>query len=53
MPSSETLREAALARLVEREGRAEPGDIFLLMTDALSAWYFESRARRDALRGRV
>jgi hypothetical protein len=47
VPSSESLREAALARLVECEGRAEPGDTFLLMTDALSAWYFESSARRD------
>jgi hypothetical protein len=47
VPSSEALREAALARLVEREGRAEPGDTFLLMTDALSAWYFDASARRD------
>ena len=47
VPSSGSLREAALARLVEREGRAEPGDTFLLMTDALSAWYFETSARRD------
>jgi hypothetical protein len=47
VPSSGALREASLARLVEAEGRAEPGDTFLLMTDALSAWYFESRARRD------
>jgi hypothetical protein len=47
VPSSDALREAALARLVEREGRAEPGDTFLLMTDALSAWYFETSARRD------
>src|SRR5215207_1233767 len=34
-------------RLVGREGRAEPGDSFLLMTDALAAWYFETSARRD------
>jgi hypothetical protein len=47
VPSSEHSREAALARLVEREGGAEPGDTFLLMTDALSAWYFETSARRD------
>jgi hypothetical protein len=47
VPSSEALREAALARLVEREGCAEPGDTFLLMTDALSAWYFDAAARRD------
>src|ERR1044071_7950580 len=47
VPSSGSFREAALARLVERGGRAEPGDTFLLMTDALSAWYFETSARRD------
>ncbi|HEX8338264.1 MAG TPA: protein phosphatase 2C domain-containing protein [Pyrinomonadaceae bacterium] len=46
VPSGEHSREAALARLVEREGRAEPGDTFLLMTDALSAWYLEAAARR-------
>jgi len=47
VPSSEHSREAALTRLVEREGRAEPGDTFLLMSDALSAWYLETSARRD------
>ena len=47
VPSSDNLREAALTRLVEREGRVEPGDTFLLMTDALSAWYFDASARRD------
>jgi hypothetical protein len=47
VPSSESVRETALARLVGREGGAEPGDTFLLMTDALSAWYFETSARRD------
>ena len=47
VPSSDALREASLARLVEAGGRAEPGDTFLLMTDALAAWYFEAGARRD------
>ena len=47
VPSSESLHEAALTRLIGREGRAEPGDTFLLMTDALSAWYLETSARRD------
>jgi hypothetical protein len=46
VPSSESLRETALARLVEAEGCAEPGDTFLLVTDALAAWYFEALARR-------
>ena len=48
VPSSGSLRESALAQLVEAEGRAEPGDTFLLVTDALAAWYFESLARRAA-----
>ncbi len=48
VPSSEALIETALARLVEAEGRAEPGDAFLLTTDALAAWYFESLSRGGA-----
>ena len=47
VPSSPSLAGAALARLVEAEGEAAPGDTFLLMTDALAAWYFEAFARRD------
>jgi hypothetical protein len=47
VPSSGGARETALSRLAEREGRAEAGDTFLLMTDALSAWYLENSARRD------
>jgi hypothetical protein len=46
VPSRESLRAAALSRLVEAEGRAEPGDTFLLATDALSAWYLDALARR-------
>ena len=45
VPSSEPLMGAALAQLVEAEGRAEPGDVFLLVTDALAAWYFEALTR--------
>lgn len=47
VPSSPPLAEAALARLVTAEGTAEHGDTFLLMTDALAAWYFGAHARRD------
>lgn len=43
-PSSKALRETALGRLVCREGEARAGDLFLLMTDALAAWFFESRS---------
>ena len=41
VPSHESLREAALERLVKGEGSAARGDVFLLMSDALAAWYFE------------
>ena len=47
VPSSGAQREAALARLVGREGAAEPGDTFLLLTDALAAWRLGAAARRD------
>jgi Protein phosphatase 2C len=47
VPSNESVREAALARLVTARGDAERGDVFLLMSDALSAWYFESLAKAD------
>jgi hypothetical protein len=47
VPSNESAREAALARLVAARGEAERGDVFLLMSDALSAWYFESLATGD------
>jgi dsDNA-binding SOS-regulon protein len=46
-PSNETVREVALARLVSARGEAERGDLFLLMSDALSAWYFESLVETD------
>jgi len=47
VPSNETVREAALARLVSAGGEAERGDVFLLMSDALSAWYLESSSGGD------
>jgi hypothetical protein len=47
VPSNETVREAALARLVSAGGGAERGDVFLLMSDALSAWYLESLSKSD------
>jgi dsDNA-binding SOS-regulon protein len=47
VPSNESVREATLARLVGARGEAERGDVFLLMSDALSAWYFESLAKTD------
>lgn len=47
VPSSETVREVALARLVSARGEAERGDVFLLMSDALSAWCLESLSNGD------
>lgn len=47
VPSNETVREVALARLVSAGGEAERGDVFLLMSDALSAWYLESWSKSD------
>ncbi|HVF67166.1 MAG TPA: hypothetical protein VM914_05870, partial [Pyrinomonadaceae bacterium] len=32
---------------VSAGGEAERGDVFLLMSDALSAWYLESSSRSD------
>ncbi|MDT5293692.1 MAG: hypothetical protein QOJ76_572 [Acidobacteriota bacterium] len=47
VPSHESLRETALARLVTAGGDARGGDVFLLMSDALAAWYFERLAKHD------
>jgi hypothetical protein len=52
VPSNESLREAALARLVNAGGDARCGDVFLLMSDALAAWYFEMSAKHDPLAAR-
>ena len=47
VPSNESVRETALAKLVSAGGEAERGDVFLLMSDALSAWYLESSSKSD------
>lgn len=47
VPSNESVREAALSKLVSAGGEAERGDVFLLMSDALSAWYLESLSKSD------
>jgi len=47
VPSNETVREAALSKLVSAGGEAERGDTFLLMSDALSAWFLESVSKSD------
>ena len=51
VPSNESAHDVALARFVSAGGEAERGDLFFLMSDALSAWYFESLAKRDGRAG--
>ena len=45
VPSSDALQRAVLARAVTRAGTAERGDVFLLFSDAVAAWYLEAFAR--------
>ena len=47
-PTAGALREAALKRAVFRAGRAEVGDIFFLLTDAVAAWFLASYAEGRA-----
>lgn len=42
VPTLGALRETALARAVFREGSARVGDRFLLLSDALAAWFFDA-----------
>ncbi|MDX6695781.1 MAG: hypothetical protein QOF02_3384 [Blastocatellia bacterium] len=51
VPSS-ALMQAALSRAIVAEGSVERGDIFLLLTDAASAWYLRLVAQGDSLRER-
>jgi hypothetical protein len=47
-PTAGALREAALKRAVFRAGRAEVGDVFFLLTDAVAAWFLQSHAEGRA-----
>ncbi|HEY0407072.1 MAG TPA: hypothetical protein VGC89_15180 [Pyrinomonadaceae bacterium] len=49
---SRAVMQAALARTVVGEGSIEPDDIFLLLSDAASAWYLRLAAEGDNLRER-
>jgi hypothetical protein len=49
---SGALMQAALSRAVVSEGSVEPHDIFLLLSDAASAWYLRLAAEGDGLRER-
>lgn len=41
-PSSETRLDAAIDQVVIKDGRGRIGDVFLLLTDAIAAWYLQA-----------
>ncbi len=49
VPSRAELMKSALGRAVTGAGEAESGDIFLLLSDAIAAWFFELAAARHPL----
>lgn len=42
VPSNDARLDAAIDQLVIRDGRARVGDVFLLLTDAIAAWYLQA-----------
>ncbi|HEX8493940.1 MAG TPA: hypothetical protein VF658_13930 [Pyrinomonadaceae bacterium] len=51
VPSSSALR-SVLARTVVASGSIEPGDLFLLLSDAAACWYLKFSVEREPLRQR-
>ena len=49
VPSRAELMKSALDRAVTGAGEAESGDIFLLLSDAVAAWFFELAAAHHPL----
>ena len=47
VPSLQSLQEAACAKVVIGRGAAKGGDVFLLLSDAVAAWYLKSFAEGD------
>jgi hypothetical protein len=47
VPSHEAALEGALGRAVTAAGRAEAGDVFLLLSDAAAAWFLTLSGARD------
>ena len=41
-PSNHARLDAAMEKVVIKDGRARVGDVFLLLTDAIAAWYLEA-----------
>jgi hypothetical protein len=42
LPSDTARQPAAIEQLIYKEGSAESGDVFLLLTDAIAAWYLDA-----------
>lgn len=42
LPSSHGAQAAAIEQIELRDGRADSGDVFLLVTDAMAAWYLNA-----------
>jgi len=49
VPSLESLQDAALSKTLLDSGTIENGDIFLLLSDAVAAWYLKQAKQRDAV----
>jgi hypothetical protein len=41
-PSNHARLDAAIDHVVIKDGRARVGDVFLLLTDAIAAWYLQA-----------
>jgi hypothetical protein len=41
-PSNHARLDAAMDQVVIKDGRARAGDVFLLLTDAIAAWYLRA-----------
>jgi hypothetical protein len=44
VPSNPGAQERAIENVIIHRGMAEPGDVFLLLTDAIAAWYLKNNA---------
>ena len=42
VPSNHARLDAAMEHFVIKDGRARVGDVFLLLTDAIAAWYLQA-----------
>jgi hypothetical protein len=42
VPSNDARLDAVIDQVVIRDGRARVGDVFLVLTDAIAAWYLQA-----------